>query len=302
MKITFLGTGGTCPSKERNVSSVAVQVGRDVVMFDCGEGTQRQLMHSSVSFMRMRAIMVTHLHADHFLGIPGLVQSMSLNGREEPLRVFGPRGTSEAVLSMLSLGHFQSQFDVVPEDLDPGGTVEFGAFHVRAAEASHTVPALAYALEESPRPGKFDLGKATELGVPPGPLFRSLQEGNTVRTDAGVVAPSQVIGDMRRGRKVVYSGDTSPCEGVRALATDSDVLIHDCTFGSDHSSTASDFGHSTAREAAETAKAANVNRLFLIHFSPRYSELGPLEAEARELFPNTTAARDFEVFEVPYRD
>ncbi|MGB2826190.1 MAG: ribonuclease Z [Thermoplasmata archaeon] len=302
MKIIFLGTGGTYPSKERNVSSVAVQIGRDVVMFDCGEGTQRQLMHSSVSFMRMKAIMVTHLHADHFLGIPGLVQSMSLNGREEPLKIFGPLGTSEAVKSMLTLGYFKSQFDVQPVDLGPGETVEFETFHVKASEASHTVPALIYALEEHPRPGKFDLGKATELGVPSGPLFRSLQEGNAVQTNRGLVAPSQVIGEKRRGRKVVYTGDTRPCEGVHALATDADVLIHDCTFGSEHSTTASEFGHSTAKQAAETAKAANVHRLFLIHFSPRYDDLGTLETEAREIFPNTTAARDLEVVEVPYRN
>lgn len=302
MKIIFLGTGGTYPSKERNVSSVAVQVGRDVVMFDCGEGTQRQMMHSSVSFMRIMAIMVTHLHADHFLGIPGLVQSMSLNGREEPLKIFGPQGTSETVRNMLSLGHFRSQFDVLPRDLVPGETVEFDTFNVEASEASHTVPALIYALEEHSRPGKFDLGKATELGVPPGPLFRSLQEGNTVRTDGGVVAPSQVIGEERRGRKVVYTGDTRPCESVRTLATDADVLIHDCTFGSDHSSTASEFGHSTAEQAAETAKAANVRRLVLIHFSPRYDDLTSLETEARSVFPNTTAARDLEILDVPYRD
>ncbi len=301
MKIVFLGTGGTYPTKVRNVSSVTIQVGRDVVMFDCGEGTQRQLMHSSVSFMRIKAIMVSHLHADHFLGIPGLVQSMSLNGREEPLKIFGPLGTSETVKSMLSLGYFRSQFDVLPEDLDHGDTVEFETFHVRAVEASHTVPALTYALEEHPRPGKFDLSRATELGVQPGPLFRSLQGGKTVKTDKGLVAPSQVIGEKRRGRKIVYTGDTRPCEGVLALATEADALIHDCTLASEHSSTASEFGHSTAVQAAETAKAAGVHRLFLMHFSPRYDDVEPLEAEAKRVFPNTTAVRDLEVVEIPYR-
>ena len=302
MRLVFLGTGGTYPSKERNVSSVAVQIGPDVVMFDCGEGTQRQLMHSPVSFMRIRAIFVSHLHADHFLGIPGLVQSMSLNGRTESLRVLGPEGTAATVANMLRLGYFAGQFDVLAEDLEPGQSVEFGPFQVETAEASHTVPSLAFALQESARPGRFDVGKAKSLGVPEGPKFRELQTGRTVEVDGRVVEPGQVMGAPRKGRRVVYSGDTRPCESIRGLARDADVLIHDCTLGSDHSSVATEFGHSTAREAAQVAKEAGVQRLLLIHFSPRYDDLSPLEAEARSVFPATSAARDLEVVDVPYRN
>ena len=302
MRLVFLGTGGTYPSKDRNVSSVAVQVGPDVVMFDCGEGTQRQLMYSPVSFMRIRAIFVSHLHADHFLGIPGLVQSMSLNGRTESLRVLGPKGTAGTVDNMLRLGYFAGQFDVLAEDLEPGQVVDFGPFRVETAEAAHTVPSLAFALQESARPGRFDVCKAKSLGVPEGPMFRQLQTGKTVQVDGRVVEPGQVMGASRRGRRVVYSGDTRPCETVLGLARDADVLIHDCTLGSDHSSVATEFGHSTAREAAEVAKEAVVQRLILIHFSPRYDDLLPLEEEARAIFPDTSAARDLEVVDVPYRN
>ena len=302
MRVVFLGTGGTYPSKDRNVSSVAVQVGPDVVMFDCGEGTQRQLTYSPVSFMRIRAIFVSHLHADHFLGIPGLVQSMSLNGRTESLRVMGPKGTAETVARMLNLGYFTGQFEVQPEDLEAGQRVDFGPFSVEAAAASHTVPALAFAVQEADRPGRFDVGKARALGVPEGPKFRELQNGNAVRISGRTVKPGEVMGEPRRGRKVVYSGDTRPSDGVLELARGCDVLIHDCTLGSDHASLASEFGHSTAREAAEVAKKAGVGRLILIHFSPRYDDLAPLETEARGVFANSAAARDLEVVDVPYRD
>jgi ribonuclease Z len=302
MKIIFLGTGGTYPSKNRNVTSIAVQIGPDVVMLDCGEGTQRQLMYSPVSFMRIRAIFVSHLHADHFLGIPGLVQSMSLNGRTECLRILGPTGTAETVARMLSLGHFASQFEVLAEDLSPGQLVPFGSFQVEAGGAAHTVPALAFAVQESPRPGRFDVERAKELGVPEGPLFRELQSGSEVRVGDVTVRPCEVMGESRSGRRLVYSGDTRPCESVLALARDADVLIHDCTLGAEHSSIASEFGHSTAREAAEVAVAAGVGRLVLIHFSPRYDDPGPLEAEARAIFPNAVAARDLDVVDVPYRN
>lgn len=301
MKIFFLGTGGTYPSKTRNVSSIVVQIGPDFVMLDCGEGTQRQLMHSPVSFMRVRAVFLTHLHADHFLGLAGLVQSMSLNGRTEPLLVMGPVQTAETVRSMLGLGHFRSQFAVKVGDLAPGDEVAFESFTVRCAEAVHTVPALAFAVEERMRPGKFDTAKAKALGVPPGPMCRRLQEGKTVDIGGRTVKPEEVMGEPRLGAKVVYTGDTKPCDSIISLADGADVLIHDSTLGPDGSEQASEFGHSTSVEAAEVAKKAGVRRLFLIHMSPRYDDVDELEAEARKVFPDTTAAADFDVFEVSYR-
>jgi ribonuclease Z len=301
MKIVFLGTGGTYPSKTRNVSSVAVQIGPDVVMFDCGEGTQRQLMHSPISFMRIRAIFVTHLHADHFLGLAGLVQSMSLNGRTEGLSVLGPRGTVETVSAMLALGYFKSQFEVEASDLDPGDRVDFDSFAVKAAEASHTIPCLAYAVEERARPGKFDLDRARSMGIPQGPMFRTLQGGSSVILDGKEIAPEDVMGEERPGRKVVYSGDTRPCESVATLASGADVLVHDSTLDSTHSRLAAEFGHSTAAEAAMLAKESGVRMLYLVHISPRYDDPKPLEDEARLIFPNSFVPEDLDVVEVRYR-
>lgn len=301
MKIVFLGTGGTYPSKIRNVTSVAIQLPGEVLMFDCGEGTQRQLMRSSVSFMKISKIFISHLHADHFLGLPGLIQSMSLNGRESTLHIYGPPGTKRDVEAMLALGYFKSGYKVVAEDLSPGTTHDFGSYVVRCVEAAHTIPSLAFSVEEKDRPGKFDVGRAKRLGVPEGPMFRRLQEGRTVTVRGRTIRPEQVLGPSRRGRKVVYSGDTKPSKEIIALARDADVLIHDCTLDSSHERLAADFGHSTAAEAAQVAKAAGVRTLYLVHISPRYEDDAVLEEEARKIFEHSYVARDFDEREVKLR-
>jgi ribonuclease Z len=302
MKIVFLGTGGTYPSKLRNVTSIAVQRPGEVVMFDCGEGTQRQLMRSSVSFMRIKKIFISHLHADHFLGLPGLIQSMSLNGRQDPLHIFGPKGTRANVRAMLSLGYFKSGFRVLARDLDPGDELDFGLYTIKYVEAEHSIPSLAFSLEEKERAGKFDLKRANKLGIPEGPLFRKLQEGQSVRFGGKTIRPSQVLGPPRRGRKIVYSGDTKPSRGIIRLAAGAEVLIHDCTLDSTHSTLASDFGHSTAKEAAEVAKAAKVGILYLVHISPRYEDPGILEKEARRVFKKSVVAHDLDEYSVKFRD
>ena len=302
MKIVFLGTGGTYPSKMRNVTSVAIQMPGEVVMFDCGEGTQRQLMHSSISFMKIKKIFISHLHADHFLGIPGLIQSMSLNGREDRLDVFGPEGTHDNVESMLRLGYFKSGFDVVTEDLVAGTVKDFGGYTIRCVEADHSIPSLAFCLEEKQRTGRFDVKKAAKLLIPEGPLFRRLQEGKTISLGRRKILPEQVLGPPRPGRKVVYTGDTKPSKAVVKLAKGADVLIHDCTLDSSHKQLASDFGHSTASEAAAVAKAAGVRALFLVHLSPRYESHEVLEKEARKVFRNSRVAVDLMEVAVPCRD
>jgi ribonuclease Z len=302
MKLVFLGTGGTYPSKLRNVTSIAVQMPGEVLMFDCGEGTQRQLMHSSVSFMKISRIFITHLHADHFLGLTGLIQSMSLNGREDMLQIFGPRGTRSNVNSMLKLGYFKCGFEVKTRDLKPGTVVDFPGYRVRSLQASHSVPSLAYSLEEDPRPGRFDLKKAEGLSIPEGPLFRRLQEGKTVSLGGRKITPDQVLGPPRSGRKIVYTGDTKPSKAIVALAKGADVLIHDCTLDSSHSKLASDFGHSTAAEAAQVAKAAGVGTLFLVHISPRYDDTSVLEKEARAIFPKSFVAQEFSEHVVTLRE
>ncbi len=284
MRVVFLGTGGTYPSKHRNVSSVLVQVGSEAVMFDCGEGTQRQLLHSTVSFMKISSIFITHLHADHFLGIAGLVQTMSLNGREKELAVYGPEGTARTVEAFLGLGHFKCAFPISVEDLEPGDSVDRGAFSVTCALADHTAPALAYALQEAQRPGRFDLEKAKSLGIPEGPLYRELQQGGVVEIGGRKVHPEEVLGPPRRGRRLVYTGDTKPCESILTLSRGADVLIHDSTLADEHSQLAHEFGHSTAAEAAQTALDAGVRRLFLVHVSPRYDDATVLEEEARLIF------------------
>ncbi|MCU0852565.1 MAG: ribonuclease Z [Thermoplasmata archaeon] len=302
MKIVFLGTGGTYPSKLRNVTSIAVQMPGEVVMFDCGEGTQRQLMHSSVSFMRIKKIFISHLHADHFLGLPGLIQSMSLNGREEDLTIYGPKGTEDAVDAMLNLGYFKSAYRVGAKDLRPGKELEFPGYSVKCVLADHTVPTLAYSLEEHPRPGKFNIERAKQLGVPEGPLFGRLQDGKPVVVRGARITPEMVMGPARPGRKMVYSGDTKPSKRIVKLAEGADVLIHDCTLDASHRDLASNFGHSTAEEAAKVARAAGVGTLFLVHFSPRYDDTSKLEKEAVAIFKNTRAAQDLAEHLVKYRD
>lgn len=302
MKIVFLGTGGTYPSKLRNVTSIALQMPGEVVMFDCGEGTQRQLMRSSVSFMRIKKIFISHLHADHFLGLPGLIQSMSLNGREDDLRIYGPDGIVETVGAIMRLGYFDSGFKVVASALRPGAKSDFGGYVVKCVRADHSVPSLAYSLEEKPRTGKFDLKKAKRLGIPEGPLYRRLQEGKSVIVGGKTVKPEQVLGRPRPGRKVVYSGDTKPSKKVIELARGADVLIHDSTLDSTYSTLAARFGHSTAKEAAGVAKRAGVEVLFLIHLSPRYEDVSVIEKEARGVFRNSRVAEDLDEYHVAFRD
>ena len=302
MKLVFLGVGGTYPSKMRNVTSLAVQMGPEVLLFDCGEGIQRQLMCSSVSFMRIRRIFISHLHADHFLGLPGLIQSMSLNGREDDLEICGPAGISKTVRALMNLGYFESGYRVRARTLSAGDVVDCGGYGVRAASADHTVPALAYALEEDQRPGRFNPRKAKALGVPEGPMFTALQRGRPVRVGRRTVKPSQVMGPPRPGRRVVFSGDTRKCRSVIRLAKGADALVHDCTLDSRYSELAARFGHSTAAQAAEVAKEAGVRALFLVHLSPRYDGPEVLVKEARKVFRRSQVPEELSGHEIVSRE
>jgi len=291
MRLTFLGTAGSWPTKERSASAIALDVERELILLDCGEGTQRQFFQSSASFMRVRRVFLTHFHGDHFLGLPGLIQSMGLNHRTEPLDVYGPPDAPEMVERALHLGHYTLRFPVEVHALRAGETVELDGYSVRTAAADHPVPALAYRVEESPRRGRFDGDLARSLGIR-GPDFRRLEAGETVRTERGDVRPEDVMGPPRAGRSVVYSGDTAPAETVRKLADRASLLIHEATTAADLEAEANVWGHSSARQAAEIARAAGVTGLFLTHFSSRYKELEGLEAEARTLFADARAARD----------
>ena len=302
MKLVFLGVGGTYPSKMRNVTSLAVQMGPEVLLFDCGEGIQRQLMCSSVSFMRIRRIFISHLHADHFLGLPGLIQSMSLNGREDELEICGPEGIAKTVRSLMNLGYFKSGYKVRARTLSPGDSLACDGYRVTTAAADHTVPALAYAVEEDLRGGRFDPRKAEALGVPAGPMFSALQRGERVRVKGKAVRPEQVLGPPRPGRKVVFSGDTRKCRAVTELAKGADALVHDCTLDSRYSELARTFGHSTARNAAEVAKEAGVRSLFLVHVSPRYDDPSILVREARKVFRKSAVPEELSEHDIRLRD
>jgi ribonuclease Z len=291
MRVTFLGTAGSWPTKDRSASAIALDLERELILLDCGEGTQRQFFQSSASFMRVRRIFLTHFHGDHFLGLPGLVQSMCLNHRTEPLDIYGPPDAKEIVARALSLGYFTLRFPVEVHPLAPGESVELDGYTVRTAHAEHPVPSLAYRVEEGPKRGRFDAALARSLGIR-GPDFGRLEAGESVRVGEQVVHPSDVIGEPRPGRSIVYSGDTGPSDDVRKLAYRATILIHEATVAQEIEAEANDWGHSSARQAAELAKAADAKALFLTHFSSRYKELEPLENEARVVFPGSRAARD----------
>lgn len=299
MKIVFLGTGGGFPSKERGVAALAVRVNGEVILFDCGEGTQRQLMFSSLSYMKIRRIFITHFHGDHFLGTAGLVQSMCLNNRTTGLEIYGPEGTTEFMRMFMKIGYFNQTMPILYHELEGGETLQFPHYSVATLSVDHDVPSLAYALEENERLGRFNPKKAMSLGIQEGPDFRKLQNGKSITVQGKEVHPGMVMGRPRKGRKMVYTGDTRPTEELTSFVRSADVLIHDSTFHSGLTERGLEFGHSTARHAAELALKGEVKKLFLTHISNRYSrDPSPLLEEARAIFENAELAGDFLEYEV----
>jgi ribonuclease Z len=303
VRITFLGTAAARPTVGRNVSSLIIQREGDVMMFDCGEGTQRQMMRYGTGFT-FSDIFFTHLHADHFLGVIGLLRTLGLQAREEPVDLWTPRGTTDTLRTAVELGVERVPFEVRIHELAPGEAVKRGAYDIVPFKTSHRGgPSLGYAIVEHPRLGRFNADKARELGIPEGPLWGKLHHGQPVEVDGRVFRPEDIVGAERPGRRVVYTGDTRPCAATREHARGADLLIHEATFAQDEADRANQTGHSTAREAAEVAASAGVLKLALTHFSPRYAD-DPrhLEREARGVFPDVVAAYDGLVIEVPYRD
>ncbi len=300
MEIVFLGTGGSVPTRYRNTSATAVRVGPEVLLFDCGEGTQRQLMSSTVSFMKISRIFVTHLHGDHFLGLPGLIQSMNFAGREDPLDIYGPEGTASVIDTILNLGYFQAGFPVSGHDVEDYEIVQGKGYSVKAVRTDHTIPSFGFVLIEDVRPGKFNRERAMELGVPEGPLFSKLQSGSNVTVMGATISPDMVMGDPRPGLKVAFSGDTRPSEHFMESILGCDLLVHEATADVSLHEKAKEFGHSTARDAATIASLAGVKALFLNHFSGRYDDIGLLVDEARNIFPNTHASEDLMVLQVTH--
>ncbi|MEA2365819.1 MAG: ribonuclease [Thermoleophilaceae bacterium] len=293
LDVLFLGTAGSSPSPRRGLSATLVRRGGDRLLFDCGEGTQRQLMRS-VGLVELEELFLTHFHADHVLGLPGMLKTFALRQRERELVVYGPRGLRrlygllEPVIGRLS-------FRVELVELAPNDELDREGYRIAAFEVDHGGPALGYALVEDPRPGQFDPDLARELGVRPGPDFGRLQRGEEVNG----VRPEQVMGETRRGRKVVLTGDTAPCDMTRLVAWEADLLVHEATFMEEDAERAAETRHSTAAQAAELAAAASVRMLALTHISPRYPG-GQVRDEARALFENVIVPRDFDRVEIPF--
>lgn len=299
LSIIFLGTSGSWPTMKRNVTSIAIKRAGEVILFDCGEGTQRQFQKSKLSYMQISKIFITHFHGDHFLGLPGLIQTMQLNDRDIPLHIYGPKGMEKLISQILSLGYFRPNFKIFSYDLKDGDTIEFEEYYLLVLKVKHGIPAYAYCLEEKRRPGKFDKSKALELGIPEGPLFSKLQRGENITLNNGKkIFSKSVLGPPRKGRKIVISGDTVPIKNMINFAKNADVLIHEATFDSSLEDISNEYGHTTASQAANIAKKAKVEKLFLTHISPRYINSDTLEKEAKEIFKNSFVPKDFQDVEV----
>lgn len=301
IRLTFLGTAAARPTVGRNVSSLSVQREGDLYLFDCGEGTQRQMMRYGTGF-NVGAVFVTHVHADHLLGIPGLLRTMALQGRTDPITLYGPAGSTRVLKSVASLGADRVKFHVRVEECRPGEGLSAGGYRVEAFEVEHGTTAVGWALVEDARPGRFDVELARELGVPEGPLFGRLHRGEDVEVEGRTISAARLVGPPRPGRTVVYSGDTRPCASTVRRAQGADLLVHEATFAEEERERAHQTFHSTAVDAARVARDAGVERLVLTHLSARYADdPRPIEAEAREVFPTARVARDGLVIEIPLR-
>ena len=293
LSLFFAGTAGSMPTAARGLPAILIRAGGDQLLFDCGEGTQQQLLRS-IGLPELDAVFVTHLHLDHWLGLIGMVKTFDLRGRTVPLTIHGPPGL-RGLFATLAPVLGRTSYPLRLEELEPHAEVRFGEYVIAAFPVEHRVRAYGYALVEDDRPGRFDAAAAARLGVAPGPDFGRLQRGETV----GDVAPEQVMGEPRRGRKLVISGDTAPCQAVEVYAHGADVLVHEATFMEDERARARQTAHSTARQAAELAREADVRLLALTHLSTRYFPREVRE-EARSAFPRTVVPRDFDSISVPF--
>jgi ribonuclease Z len=293
LSLFFAGTAGSVPTARRGLPALLLRAGGDRILFDCGEGTQQQLLRS-VGLPELDVIFITHYHLDHWLGIIGILKTFDLRGRERPLTVYGPPGL-EALLDAMRPAWGRVTYPLSLEELDPHEEVAFDGYVVAPFPVEHRVRAYGYSFAEDDRPGRFDAETAARLGVTPGPDFGRLQAGETVNG----VTPDQVLGEPRRGRRIVYTGDTAPCQATEVFAHEADLLVHEATFLDDELARARETGHSTARQAAEVASAAGVKLLALTHLSTRYFPRD-IRDEARAVFPDALVPRDFDTIEVPF--
>jgi ribonuclease Z len=302
LALRLLGTSASRPTVERNVASLVVEREGETLMFDCGEGTQRQMMRYGVSFA-LGDIFFTHMHTDHVLGVIGLTRTLQLQGRTEPLRLWGPKGSARVLRQWSGFGGDRLGYPVEIVEVEPGTRVARRDYAVVAFGVDHRgAQAVGYAIVEDERRGRFNPELARSMGVPEGPRWGELHRGRAVTLgDGRVVAPSALVGPTRPGRRITVTGDTRPCEATVEAARGADVLVHEATFTDEEREWAVETGHSTAREAAEVAAQAGAKRLVLTHVSARYSyDTSELEREARAVFPDTFVARDGALVEVPF--
>jgi ribonuclease Z len=301
VKLQILGTSGSVPTERRGMPAIYIEHRGKRLLFDCGEGTQRQMRIAKIPFMKLDKIFISHLHADHCLGLGGMIQTMDLFKRNKKLEIYGPKGIHDVIEKVITTGHFVLEgFDLEINEIKPRKVIQIYAdedFIIKCALLDHGVPSLGFSFEEAPK-RKFLKKKALSLGVPEGILFKKLQSGDNIKVGNKTIKPDEVLADPVYGKKITYIPDTRPCAAAVELAKDSDILIHDSTFSHELQDSAIEGKHSTAREAAEIAKKANVKKLYLNHFSQRYTDLKGLEKEARGVFSKSYAAKDFDVVEL----
>ena len=298
VSVTFLGTGGSVPSSFRNLPSVLVRRGPELLLFDCGEGTQKQFLQAKAGTNRKMRIFISHLHGDHLFGLPGMLHSLSFMGRTRELEIIGPKGTAQFVRSVNRVAKLYPRFSILVRDVSAGRVVNDPEYEVRAAWAKHSIPCLAYSFQEKPKSGRFDPAKARKLGIPEGPLWKRLQTSQTITFKGKRILSRLVVGPPRRGVKVTYAVDTRPCRAVTELAKGSDLLIHDSCFDESIAGKAKSYGHSTATEAASVARKSKVRRLALFHISVMYENPTPLLRQARRVFRDSIICKDMETIHI----
>jgi ribonuclease Z len=303
MRLIFLGTSAAAPTPNRGLSSIALVRGSELIIFDAGEGMQRNFIKAGLGMNRKMKIFITHMHADHCVGLLGLLQTMSLQGRQRHVDIYGQPQVAEFIKENMRIINFRLTFDINIHIINGEGTVvKEKDYQVSCSDAFHSVPAYSYCLTEFDRPGKFDIIEAKRLGIPEGELYRNLQEGNDIVVEGKTITSNQIIGPSRKGRKIGISGDTRPTDKLKSFFKDCDLLVFESTFSHDKYEQAIESFHSTAKEAASLANASSVRKLYLTHFSARYHETSKLVKEAAEMHRSVQAAEDLKIVEIPYED
>ncbi|MDO5848953.1 MAG: ribonuclease Z [Methanobrevibacter sp.] len=297
MEITFLGTSSAVHSQNRSHPAIALRAFGEVMLFDCGESTQKQLIYAKISPMKISKIFLSHFHGDHILGLPGLLQSMNFRGREKSLSIYGPKGLNKLMDTIKQLGFSEFDFPIEVIEVENGTLIETDDYIIKAKKMKHNVISFAYSITEKKKP-KFLREKAIELGVPVGPLFGKLHNGHEIEVDGKIIKPEQVLGEPKKAKKIVYSGDTIPCKEMIEFAEGANLLIHESTYTLEDNDKAIQNFHSTSSDAAQIAAQANVEKLILTHFSTRYKDTNDMISQARQEFKNSHLAKDLMVVDV----